>query len=58
MLKTFGSTSIVVLAGAIQPALAGGMFGVPAPIVGAGLPLLLAAAGVYVAVKLVRARRR
>jgi hypothetical protein len=41
----------------MQPAFAG-MMGVPAPIVGAGLPLLVLAAGAYVAVRVIRARRR
>jgi hypothetical protein len=51
-----GISSIGLVAMA-HPAFAG-VVGVPAPIVGAGLPLLLVAAGAYYAVKLIRARRR
>ncbi len=51
------SISGLGLIGLMQPALAGPP-GVPAPIVGAGLPLLLIAGGAYLAVKLVRTRRR
>ncbi len=47
----------VVLLAMVQPVFAGAP-GVPAPIIGAGLPLLLIAGGAYVAVKLIRARRR
>jgi hypothetical protein len=50
------SISGLALVGLIPPALAG-MVGVPAPIIGVGLPLLLVAAGAYFVVKLVRARR-
>ena len=59
MFRTMSAASMlcIALVGLTESALAGSM-AVPAPIVGAGLPLLLAAAGVYVAVKLVRARRR
>ena len=56
-LKT-GSISGLAFVGFAQAAFAGGMTGVPGPIVGAGLPLLVLAAGAYVAVKLIRARRR
>jgi hypothetical protein len=55
-LKTVSIAGLGLL-GLMQPAFAG-MMGVPAPIVGAGLPLLVLAAGAYVAVRVIRARRR
>jgi len=56
--RDIASISGLVLVGLLEPAFAGAMNGVPAPIIGAGLPLLVLAAGAYVAVKVVRARRR
>jgi hypothetical protein len=53
-----GSISGLALVGFAQAVFAGGMTGVPGPIVGAGLPLVLLAGGAYIAVKLIRARRR
>ena len=59
MIRNMWSTASIVslaLIATSQSVLAGGA-PVPGPIVGAGLPLLLAAGGVYLAVKLVRSRR-
>jgi hypothetical protein len=61
MSKTVLKTAVISglgLIGLIQSAFAAGTMAVPAPIVGAGLPLVLLAGGAYIAVKLIRARRR
>ena len=55
LVRTVSISSVLV--GMTQPVLAG-FAAVPAPIVGAGLPLLALAAGAYVAVKVIRARWR
>jgi hypothetical protein len=50
------SISGIIWVGLSHSAFAGAM-GVPAPIIGAGLPLLLVAAGAYFVVRLIRAGR-
>ena len=57
MTASLASIPGVIVIGLTEAALAGGA-AVPAPIVGAGLPLLVLAAGAYVAVKVIRSRRR